>query len=377
MERELPDGWRMMTVAQVIENIPLTNIKLKQSDYQTAGKYPVIDQGQMLIGGYTNKGELKVPCELPVVIFGDHTKIVKYIDFEFVAGADGIKVMKPKDIINTKLFYHFAKSIKLPNKGYARHFKLLEESFIPIPPERIQHKIVAILSKAEETKGLRTQADELTGRLIQSVFLGMFGNPVKNPKKWRIVLFENTCQTRLGKMLDSKQQNGLNKRYYLRNTNVQWGRLDLSSVLQMDFDESEREEFRLKKGDVLICEGGRVGRSAIWNDELPECYFQKALHRVRPYLDMATPEYIANLMLALNDCGGLNSFTSEATIAHLTGIKLKGLPIPLPPLSLQTRFSEISNRMKMIILNQNNSRLELNGLFDVLTQKAFTGDLVA
>jgi type I restriction enzyme S subunit len=90
---------------------------------------------------------------------------------------------------------------------------------------------------------------------------------------------------------------------------------------------------------------------------------------------MATPEYIANLMLALKNCGGLNSFTSEATIAHLTGIKLKGLPIPLPPFLLQTRFSEITNKMRIIMQNQKKSQLELNELFDTVMQKAFTGEL--
>jgi type I restriction enzyme, S subunit len=119
---------------------------------------------------------------MPVIIFGDHKKNIKYIDFEFVAGSDGVVVLRPKEIFNPKLFYYFIRSIRLLDKGYARHSQLLEKSFIPIPPLETHRRIVAILDKAEEIRRLRAQADELMGRLIQNVFLEMFGDQVKNAK---------------------------------------------------------------------------------------------------------------------------------------------------------------------------------------------------
>src|SRR5688500_12549016 len=105
-EQQLPDGWTSEKIGNVIKKIPLTGRKLPQANYVESGRYPVVDQGQSFIGGYTDQ-DMVVPCELPVIIFGDHTKAIKYVNFPFVAGADGVKVIKPSSIFNPKLFYYF------------------------------------------------------------------------------------------------------------------------------------------------------------------------------------------------------------------------------------------------------------------------------
>jgi len=152
MSDQLPEGWVWVRIKDVISQISLTNRKLHQRDYLDGGSYPVVDQGQKLIGGYTDQ-DLLVPCELPVIVFGDHTKAIKFIDFPFVAGADGIKVIKPDKVFFAKLFYYFLFAIELPNKGYARHFQYLEKEFIPLPPlaeqERIVAKIEALFSQLD------------------------------------------------------------------------------------------------------------------------------------------------------------------------------------------------------------------------------------
>jgi type I restriction enzyme S subunit len=140
---ELPDGWTTENISRVITKIPLTGRKLPQSEYLESGKYPVIDQGQSYIGGYSNDDDLVVPCKLPVIIFGDHTKAIKFVNFPFVAGADGVKVIKPLGAFSPKLFYYFLQAIELPNKGYARHFQYLEKETIPLPPLPEQERIVA------------------------------------------------------------------------------------------------------------------------------------------------------------------------------------------------------------------------------------------
>jgi len=144
---ELPKGWIWVKVRDVVSNISLTGRKLKQKQYVVSGKLPVVDQGQKIIGGYTDREELKVNVEPPVIVFGDHTKIVKYLDFDFVAGADGIKVLKPLEAFYPRLFYYFLQVIQLPEKGYARHFQFLEKSFIPLPPFNEQERIVARLEE--------------------------------------------------------------------------------------------------------------------------------------------------------------------------------------------------------------------------------------
>jgi len=189
--------------------------------------------------------------------------------------------------------------------------------------------------------------------------------------------FDAVCDSRLGKMLDAKQQTGQHQRPYLRNANVQWDRLDLTEVSEMDFDEVARGVLRLHYGDVLICEGGEAARSAVWRDELAECYFQKALHRARPKPEAATPEYIVYLMWSLVHSGAssLRNSVTSATIAHLTGVKLRRLRIACPPFALQRRFSEQVAEIRTIQSKQDRSRERLADLFQSLLHRAFQGEL--
>jgi len=142
----IPTHWESKKFCDVTKNLPLTGRKLLQRDYLDKGKFPVIDQGQGFIGGFTDE-DLVVTNELPVIIFGDHTKVLKFVDFPFVAGADGIKVFRVNEEFIPKFFFYFLKSVELPNKGYARHYQYLQNELIPIPPMEEQEKIV---SKIEE-----------------------------------------------------------------------------------------------------------------------------------------------------------------------------------------------------------------------------------
>ncbi len=137
-------------------------------------------------------------------------------------------------------------------------------------------------------------------------------------------------------MLSPKAKTGKSPRPYLRNANVQWGHIDLTDLSEMDFDDGEYDRYGLLPGDVLICEGGEVGRTAIWRGELRECYYQKAIHRLRPRGKQMLAEFLAYHMihafLIQKSYGEVGTVT---TIAHLPGVKLKTLPVPVPPLDEQ------------------------------------------
>ena len=169
----------------------------------------------------------------------------------------------------------------------------------------------------------------------------------------------------------AKQQKGKHKRSYLRNVNVQWNKINITNLAQMDFDRNDRKRYRLKYGDVLICEGGEVGRAAIWKDELPECYFQKALHRARPNPKLAQPEFIVLLLYSLAQLGGLIDFTSQVTIAHLTGVKLKTIEFPLPPLPLQAKFTQVVNSYERLWCQQHEALRQAEHLFQSLLARSF------
>ena len=100
----------------------------------------------------------------------------------------------------------------------------------------------------------------------------------------------------------------------------------------MDFDEKDRAEFELREGDLLVCEGGEIGRCAVWHNELQPCFFQKALHRVRCNHQIILPDYLAWWFRYNCDYGGFSALAgAKATIAHLPGAKLKQLQVAVPP----------------------------------------------
>ena len=175
---EFPENWEETTVRKTIKKVSLSGKKLKKGDYELEGKLPVIDQGSSFIGGYTNDEKLKVECELPVIVFGDHTKAIKYVSFDFVGGADGIKVIKSQEMYHPKLFYYFIRAISLPDRGYSRHFQFLEKAKIPIPPFTEQVQIVSEierhLSVADEIAITITAELKRAERLRQSILKHAF-----------------------------------------------------------------------------------------------------------------------------------------------------------------------------------------------------------
>jgi len=160
--------------------------------------------------------------------------------------------------------------------------------------------------------------------------------PFSLPSGWEWVRFAAVATTRLGKMLDAAKNRGELKPY-LRNTNVQWFRLDLEDIKELRLDHEELNELRLETGDLLICEGGEPGRCAIWQADAEEMYFQKALHRARP--DGGTLAAYLQIVLRQDAVSGwLEKYFTGATIKHFSGEKLAAYAIPLPPVAEQHRI---------------------------------------
>jgi type I restriction enzyme S subunit len=136
----------------------------------------------------------------------------------------------------------------------------------------------------------------------------------------------------LGKMLDAKQITGRHLVPYLRNTDVQWDRINAAELPLMDIAPEEYDRYTVRPGDLLVCEGGDVGRCAFWDGQLPLCGYQKALHRLRPIDDtLDNPRYLFYLMYSASKQGVFRADGSENTIAHLTREKLCRHRFAFPP----------------------------------------------
>lgn len=157
---------------------------------------------------------------------------------------------------------------------------------------------------------------------------------------WPIVRLGEVADTALGKMLDKAKVKGHAHVPYLRNVNVQWGRIDTDDLLTMELAEDERERFAVRAGDLLVCEGGEIGRCAIWHGRTDYLAYQKALHRIRPS-DRLDTQFLRYLMEHHSLSGQLAKLATGTTIAHLPQQQLRRVPVPLPSLDEQRRIVDL------------------------------------
>lgn len=236
----------------------------------------------------------------------------------------------------------------------------------------VQETIADKLDAVGRVIELRQQQLQKLDELVKARFVELFGDVVRNSKEWPMRMLADIASSRLGKMLDAKQQTGTCTYPYLANFNVQWFRFNTENLNQMDFDEDDRTEFELKDGDLLVCEGGEIGRCAVWHNEIQPCFFQKALHRVRCNRQMIHPDYLAWWFRYNCDHAGFAAIAgAKATIAHLPGIKLRQLQVATPPLELQEQFAAFVEQVNKSKVAVQKALDEAQLLFDSLMQKYF------
>ena len=191
--------------------------KIPKDEYLEFGKNIIIDQGNNIIAGYTDNDD-GLYTDVPAIIFGDHTRIVKYVDRPFFLGADGVKLLKSKkDGANYKYLYYALKNARIPDTGYNRHFKWLKEILIPYPNITRQKKIVTILDKLSSIIEKRKTELDYFDTLIKARFVELFGDPAHNERGWETLPVEKICKEIFGGGTPSKSH----PEYY-ENGDIPW-----------------------------------------------------------------------------------------------------------------------------------------------------------
>ena len=182
--------WLNVSVKDTFEQISTRDKQVKTKDCLIKGDYPVVDQGRSLINGFVND-ETKVINlnKKPIVIFGDHTRIIKWINFNFVPGADGTKLLMPKEFLIPRFFYYQLKSIDIKDRGYVRHFKILQESNFKVAPLAVQQEIVrqldVMLAQVEQIKARLDAIPAILKKFRQSVLADAVSGRLT--EEWRSV----------------------------------------------------------------------------------------------------------------------------------------------------------------------------------------------
>jgi type I restriction enzyme S subunit len=196
--------------------------------------------------------------------------------------------------------------------------------------ELLKEKRIALITRAA-TKGLNPTVP------MKESGIEWLGNI---PAHWEVAPLYSRYDVSLGKMLDAKRVTGDDLVPYLRNVDVQWDRVNTRNLPEMDFSFQDREKYRLRCGDLLVCEGGEVGRSAMWQNELDECYYQKAVHRLRPLGNQEVPRFFYYVLHASAKAGRFVAGGNPNTIDHLTAIQLRRYRFAFPPHAEQIAIVE-------------------------------------
>jgi len=367
-------NWKLLKFSDVLRDETKNAKKIKKEEYLAQGSYPIIDQGKDYIAGFTNDRE-GVYDKSPLIIFGDHTRILKYIDFPICIGADGIKLLKnvfSEEEVLTKYIYYYLRTVNIPNTGYNRHFKLLKEVVIPIPNIYLQKRIVFVLDKAQELIDKRKAQIEALDQLTKSVFLEMFGDPVAN-KTWERRPLKDITDVRDGTHDSPKY---VPSGYPLvTSKNIKNGKIDLSNVNYISEEDfiNINKRSKVDVGDIIMPMIGTIGNPIIVDEQPNFAIKNVALIKfnnpcvINIYIKYLLDSHYLDYILNKNKRGGTQKFLS------LTDIR--NMEIPLPPRDLQAKFSEIVKKVdsQKAILHKSLTELENN--FNSLMQRAFKGEL--
>ena len=287
----------------LVKKVPISpEKKTKQKDYLSKGQLPIIDQGQQLIGGYSDNLDMQLSCNLPVIVFGDHTRAVKYVDFPFGAGADGIKVLEPAAGIYPKFLYYATQYLvlRLEDRGYARHYQYIEKKELDIPSIPEQKRIVARIEGlfSELDNGVETlrKTKQQLAVYRQAVLKSAFGKISPNEYK------------PLRSVLSGTPQNGLYKPKTAYGAGTRILRIDgfYDGRISEDYDykrlqlsESEIAQYQLNKWDLVINRVNSMqylGKCALIRDLSEITVYESNMMRMKLDGTRVDPEYVTHYL---------------------------------------------------------------------------------
>ena len=366
--------WRELPFTQAVKDVTSKANKVNQDRFQISGEYPIIDQGSNFIAGYIDDESLVWKGELPVIIFGDHTRALKYVDFPFVLGADGAKVLQPIRDIWPQFAYFAILELDIPSAGYSRHFKFLKETLVRFPPLPEQKRIAVILAKADRLRRLRRHARDLSDTYLQSVFLEMFGDPVSNPMGWDRAKVSDLGTVQTG---STPPRNDL-ENYgdyieWIKSDNIIPGQMFVSRSLEMLSDKGLERGRSVEAGSILVtCIAGSptsIGNVALTDRRVS---FNQQINAVTPDEDIE-PLFLYGLFVVAKPL--VQRSTTLAMKRMISKSKFEKLVLIKPPLHLQKRFARVVRKLERLRAQQREAERQAEHLFQTLLHRAFRGEV--
>ena len=329
-------GWEYKKFESCLVKVP-KQVQVKSKDYKKTGRFPIVSQESELISGYWDDETIVFKHNEPVVIFGDHTKNIKYIDFDFVVGADGTHILSTKDDINAKYFFYALKSVKLRDLGYARHYKLLKEKYIPVPPLSEQQHIVDYLDAAfAKIDAMKANAEKALNE-AKALFQASLKEMLEPKEGWE----EKKLKDVVVSITDGDHQpppkspEGI-PFITISNIDKNLNKIvfeDTFYVPQSYFSALKEDRFP-QNGDVLYTVTGSFGIPVLIDFHKNFC-FQRHIALIRPNNGLLSSTYLFYWILSTYATSQAEDTATGAAQRTVSLKSLRNFKIHIPPLSEQ------------------------------------------
>jgi len=387
-------GWQTCAVPDsFVKNKVGRKNQIPAKDIAETGRFPVVDQGQDFISGYCDDEERLIDFDLPLIIFGDHTRCFKFVDFPFVLGADGTKVLTPNTDLYDPKFYYFALiALELPGRGYNRHFKMLKERSIPRPPLPEQKKIAHILSTVqraiEAQERIIQTTTELKKALMQKLFTeGLRNEPQKQteiglvPESWEVVELGEFFQIKHGFAFDGKffEPSGEFILMTPGHFNEGGGFRDQGEKTKY-FTGEIPEGYLLEKDDLVVAmteqKAGLLGSAAF----VPEPGRYLHNQRLGSIVELNTERLSKRFLLNVFNTPYLRVEVAKTStgskVKHTSPTKLRAVKVGIPPmLEEQEKIADALAATDRKIAIATRKKIQLHDLFHTLLHELMTAKI--
>ena len=344
------------------------SLKISKNLYLKSGLYPIIDQGKEEIAGYSDKN-INIFDKIPVIIFGDHTRIFKYVDYPFFLGADGVKILKnTSSLFLDKYLYYSLKNFKIPNTGYNRHFKWLKDFKIKYTSIAKQESIVSLIEKVEYFILNKKEQLKYLKKLNKSLFRSMFGDPLLPRKEWEFLKMSEVGKIVSGATPRTNIEEYWNGTHlWITPAEIKEGDNYLYSTERRITEKAIRNTNLelLPIGTVLLSSRAPIGKVAIVGKEM---FCNQGFKNIVPN-GKINSIYLYSLLKEKNEY--LQFLGRGATFKEISKEILGNIKIKIPPIELQNKFAERVEKIDKLSFEIEKSIKEAENLYNSLTSKYF------
>lgn len=325
------------------------HIKIQKNDYLNDGKFPIIDQSSNPIAGYTDV-EKAVIDNGEYVIFGDHTRIIKFVDFPFAQGADGIKIIKACSYVQPKFLYYSLCNLTIPNKGYSRHWGLVSNLNINIPSVNVQEEIVKILDSF--TNLIDALNEELSLRQKQFEYY-----------REKLLAFDDVEPNIMNDIINDLRT-GLNPRTHFKlnteDANCYYVTVRELGLFDIVIDEKTdkvnrlaidriNERSKIKNNDILFSGTGTIGRTALVKSEMYKWNIKEGVYVITPNILKVNPRYLIYLLHSLSLQKQYEIKAEGGAVKSVSMKEFKSLIVHIPSLAIQQSIVEKLDAFESLI----------------------------